>query len=102
MIGGTGLDLLATAPTGVSGPLARDICNVFEATYIHRKDVGAEVSSFVRTFEKRGPKFQAQLASAADNLKKTSASIETCMARSENVGKVMLRHLKLMRIDLSY
>ena len=93
MIGGAGLDILASAPTGVSGPLARDIGNVFEAAFIHRKDVGAEVSNFIRTFEKREAKYQSQITSASENLKKTSAAIEICMARSENVEKVKLENI---------
>lgn len=88
VIGGAGLDILASTPTGVSGPLARDIGNVFETAFIYRKDVGAEVSSFIRTFEKRESKYQSQIASSSENLKKTSAVIEACMARSQNVEKV--------------
>jgi hypothetical protein len=88
VIGGAGLDILASTPTGVSGPLARDIGNVFETAFIYRKDVGAEVSSFIRTFEKRESKYQSQIASSSENLKKTSAVIEVCMARSQNVEKV--------------
>mmetsp|Transcript_15040 Transcript_15040/g.41102 ORF Transcript_15040/g.41102 Transcript_15040/m.41102 type:complete len:213 (+) Transcript_15040:10-648(+) len=88
VIGQSGLDILSTTPSGVSGPLARDVGNVFEATFVPRKDIANEVSTFVKGFEKREVKYKAQIDASSDNLKQTNAAFEKCMARSENVEKL--------------
>jgi hypothetical protein len=88
VIGGTGLDILTSTPPGVSGPLSRDIGYVFEAAFVHRKDVGAEIAAFIRTFAKREPKFKSQITAATQNLKQATTVFETCKARSENFEKV--------------
>jgi hypothetical protein len=88
VIGGTGLDMLTSTPPGVSGPLSRDIGYVFEAAFVHRKDVGAEIAAFIRTFAKREPKFKSQITAATQNLKQATTVFETCKARSENFEKV--------------
>jgi hypothetical protein len=88
VIGGTGLDMLTSTPPGVSGPLSRDIGYVFEAAFVHRKDVGAEIAAFIRTFAKREPKFKSQITAATQNLKQATTVFENCKARSESFEKV--------------
>ena len=88
VIGGSGLDILAPAPVGVSGPMARDVGNVYEATFVHRREIAREVNHFMGAFDKRTGKYQAQLTTASQNLKQANTVFESSMARSENIDKV--------------
>eukprot|EP00287_Rhodomonas_sp_CCMP768_P009127 CAMPEP_0196722224 /NCGR_PEP_ID=MMETSP1091-20130531/4623_1 /TAXON_ID=302021 /ORGANISM="Rhodomonas sp., Strain CCMP768" /LENGTH=239 /DNA_ID=CAMNT_0042063865 /DNA_START=3 /DNA_END=722 /DNA_ORIENTATION=+ len=85
LVGGA-WDPLGPPVVGASGPLARDISNVFDATLENRKQMGANISGFVKVVEAKTPNLEGKMKTAGEGVNQSRQAHDECKAKAENIS----------------
>jgi hypothetical protein len=70
------------------GPLERDVANVYESTFVHRKQAVAEANGMVKVFEKRLERFEASLDHGVAQLSQAKQLGEAAKGKSGKIDSV--------------
>lgn len=70
------------------GPTERDVANVYESTFVHRKQAVAEANGMVKVFEKRLERFEANLDHNAAQLSQAKELGEAARSKAGKIDSV--------------
>lgn len=70
------------------GPLERDVANLYESTFVHRKQAVAEANGMVKVFEKRMEKFEKGLEGSVLDVSKAAELADACKDKGGKIDTV--------------